>query len=177
MFEKWPKPIYAEDGTHRCPICTDEPMVRPVQIQCGHVLCNGCIQNIMALDENTTRCPVCRSELYEYRSLCSNRIRRPRDKSVQFDHEAGIPPESADPDYEPPSGIENRPEERPISQATTIIYTQQSIDDAGNDLLPASSMDRSQNNESEDIILEYEEFNTIEAHRGRGRNISGMAHR
>lgn len=110
---KWGTPIYVGGSKKECGICRNEPMIRPVQIQCRHVICNPCIQNLMSLSDQKSYCPVCRSQIFEYRSLESHRIRRPRDKSVPF--EEGAPDGPPDSDYTPSQeltagGYESQPE-------------------------------------------------------------------
>lgn len=102
MIEKWNPPIYPGRGKE-CSICCREPMIRPVQLQCSHVLCNSCLQEIMSMDEKESKCPVCRTQVMEYRSLDSKRIRRPRDKSVPFQENA--PYDSSDDEYVPPRAL------------------------------------------------------------------------
>lgn len=79
-IERWPEPIHPEEDG-KCGICLED-LQRTVQLQCCHVMCNVCLQKSMAEEENHQRCPFCRREIYEYRSLCSGRIRRPRDRTV-----------------------------------------------------------------------------------------------
>jgi len=99
FIEAWPEPIYVTENKNECPVCREDPLTRPVQIQCGHVICNPCMQSVMATHDDEPLCFYCRSKIYEYRSLCSGRIRRPRDKSVPLP----IHDDSRDTDYQPPS--------------------------------------------------------------------------
>lgn len=101
MIPKWNQPIYSINK--RCPVCWSTPMVRPVQMQCNHVLCNPCLQEIMSRDNEESLCPVCKTVVVEYRSLASKRIRRPRDKSKPFSENAIRDPR--DREYVPPQGL------------------------------------------------------------------------
>ena len=83
-INNWPNPIYIGGDDKTCPVCHSDTMTAPVQIQCGHVICNPCMQSIMAFDSQQSRCPICRECIFEYKSLRSGRIRRPRDKTVPY---------------------------------------------------------------------------------------------
>lgn len=101
LVDHWGPPIYPGRYKKECPICLREPMIRPVQIQCRHVLCNPCLQQSMADDVEAAKCPICKAIIEEYRGLGNQRIRRPRDKSVPFNENA--PFDDNDPDFVPPT--------------------------------------------------------------------------
>lgn len=84
-------------------------MIVPIQIQCGHVICNGCLQTLMSYDENISRCPICKEGIFEYKSLRSQRIRRPRDKSAPYLHVSESDEE--DLEYQPPASRNDNNEE------------------------------------------------------------------
>lgn len=108
-IESWPEPIYPGANKETCPICIETPMICPVVIQCGHVLCNSCIQDIMGASRAESLCPVCRRQIYEYRSLRSRRIRRPIDRTAWRPNEDYYVQMSRDdPDYQPRRSLEAR---------------------------------------------------------------------
>ena len=106
---EWPAPIDKEGS---CSICRNEKKIRPVLLQCGHTYCNPCLQDAMANQDSNPTCPYCRADIYEYISLESNRIRRPRDKTntdptviFRIIVSGYGAPVSPDPDYVPPSRV------------------------------------------------------------------------
>lgn len=124
--ESWPKPIYCSADPDRCYCCLQKPIIAPVLLKCAHVICNPCLQNIMSIDGDISRCPICREHIYSYKSLRSNRIRRPRDKHVPVMDDYFDDPQ--DEDYVPTTNhnIGNQQEEagesaRPQSQHQPLV--------------------------------------------------------
>lgn len=104
-LEAWPRPINPSNDQETCYICLSKPIITPVQIQCGHISCNSCLQNILSADSQQSRCPSCREPIYEYISFSrgqGGRYRRPRDKTVPLLETDSDVDDPDDHDYEPP---------------------------------------------------------------------------
>lgn len=120
FIDNWPEPI-DKDGP--CGVCLGKK-IRTVLIQCGHTLCNPCLQEILAKDKAISKCPFGRRDVLEYMSLDSRRIRRPRDKSAllisqrYFEH-------PNDTDYVPPRSLINEPNGSQSSQSSQSVHPTQ----------------------------------------------------